>query len=93
MIKGAQKQMIVLRTGDSRYFDEAYFVLRREIRTHRGIKNDILREANRILEETATPSAKVDTNVCRGTRRRGWLLFGAGVLLGVGAAIGVLLLI
>ena len=31
MIKGAQKQMIVLRTADSRYFDEAYFVLRREI--------------------------------------------------------------
>ena len=48
MIKGAQKQMIVLRTGSSRYFDEAYFVLRREVRAHRGIKNDILREAHRI---------------------------------------------
>lgn len=93
MIKGAQKQMIVLRTGDSRYFDEAYFVLRREIRTHRGIKNDILREANRILEETATPTAKPDMPAHRGGRRRGWMVFLAGVLLGVGTAVGVLLLI
>ena len=52
MIKGTQKQMIVLRTGESRYFDEAYFVLRREIKADRGSKNDILREANRILEES-----------------------------------------
>ena len=31
MIKGAQKQMIVVRTGNSPYFDEAYFVLRRDM--------------------------------------------------------------
>ena len=49
MIKGAQKQMIVVRTGDSRYFDEAYFVLRREIKAHRGSRNDMLTEANRII--------------------------------------------
>lgn len=89
MIKGAQKQMIVLRTGDSRYFDEAYFVLRREVRAHRGIKNDMLREANRILEESAAPALRGHG----GGRRRGWLLFAAGVLLGVGAAVGVLLLL
>ena len=50
MIKGAQKQMIVVRTGHSHYFDEAYFVLRREMRAPR-CKRDMLREANRILEE------------------------------------------
>lgn len=57
MIKGSQKQLIVLRTGGSRYFDEAYFVLRREIRAGRECHGDILHEANRILEEN-TPRGK-----------------------------------
>ena len=52
MIKGAQKQMIVVRTSDSRYFDEAYFVLRREVGAKQSSKTDMLSEANRILEES-----------------------------------------
>ena len=52
MLKGAQKRMIVVRTGDSRYFDEAYFVLRREIGGGRSSCADMLSEANRILEES-----------------------------------------
>ena len=79
MIKGAQKQMIVVRTGNSRYFDEAYFVLRRDIRPRRGEEEDMVSEANRILSEheTVRPRAK---------RRRLWeaLLFGLGAMLGCG---------
>ena len=41
MLKGAQKQMIVVRTGDSEYFDEAYFVLRREVRVGRRGRGDL----------------------------------------------------
>ena len=51
MIKGAQKQMIVVRTGDSRFFDEAYFVLRREISPTRHTEHEMLAEAGRILRE------------------------------------------
>lgn len=29
MLRGAQKQMIVIRTHDSRLFEEAYFVVRK----------------------------------------------------------------
>ena len=47
MLRGAQKQMIVVKTTDSKVFEEAYFVLRRE-RTGGG--DDILSEANRIIE-------------------------------------------
>lgn len=77
MIKGSQKQLIVLRTGKSRYFDEAYFVLRREIEPSRAHRGDILTEANRILEENM-PS--------RGVHRRGMLrtllFFFGGLLCG-----------
>ncbi len=52
MIKGAQKQMIVIRTAASRYFTEAYFVLRGDVDTKNPHKEtDMLREANRILAD------------------------------------------
>ncbi len=81
MIKGAQKQMIVLRTGNSRYFDEAYFVLRKEVQAKHGNKNDMLREANRILEESELSSPPPRK------RARAWLFFTLGALLGVAAAL------
>lgn len=93
MIKGAQKQMIVLRTGDSRYFDEAYFVLRREIQTHRGVKNDILREANRILEENRTACETLPDGKPRRRLLRGWLLFLAGLIIGGAIVLGLMLLL
>ena len=46
MIKGAQKQMIVVKTGDSALFEEAYFVMRRD--TVAG-RIDLLNEANKII--------------------------------------------
>ena len=77
MIKGAQKQMIVLRTQNSQYFDEAYFVLRKEIKSKINNSNDMLREATRILEES-----EIYTPPTRKKRARGWLFFLLGILLG-----------
>lgn len=48
MLKGAQKRMIVVKTSDSKLFEEAYFVLRHE---SRGEETDMVAEANRIIEE------------------------------------------
>ena len=87
MIKGARKQMIVIRTGNSPYFDEAYFVLRKDIQEYPVQKKDIISEANRILEESAAETQK------RGRWRRSrWLFFGAGTVAG-GAAGGLILLL
>ena len=77
MIKGAQKQLIVVRTVNSPYFDEAYFVLRRELKDRRPAHTDMLTEANRILEES-DPTPRL-----RGKRSaRSVLLFLAGTLCG-----------
>ena len=57
MLRGSQKRMIVVRTRDSRVFEEAYFVMRREA-AGSGVGNrdddelDMLWEANRILENS-----------------------------------------
>ena len=47
MIKGAQKQIIVVKTSDSVVFEEAYFVLRPKTSSH---SLDMLSEANKIIE-------------------------------------------
>ena len=82
MIKGAQKQMIVVRTGSSRYFDEAYFVLKRDLEKGTGGREDLLAEADRILRESEPRRRR--TGVCK-KRALGLLLlgaaFGAGVTL------------
>ena len=48
MIKGAQKKIVVVRTGDSGIFEEALFVLRRESNAGEG---DMIAEAVRIIEK------------------------------------------
>ena len=86
MIKGSQKQMIVVRTGDSRYFDEAYFVLRREIKAGSGSRGDILSEANRILQESVPDRAPR-------RRLRAAICFCGGVLSGGGVCALLFLLL
>ena len=81
MIKGARKQMIVIRTGDSRYFDEAYFVLRREFPIQKGASGEMLIEADRILRESTT-----DTRIGKKKRKRSWLPFCIGFFLGGGGS-------
>lgn len=55
MLKGAQKNMIVVKTSDSVLFEEAYFVMRREAFAE---KMDLLAEANRIIEGCADGCGK-----------------------------------
>ncbi len=45
MIKGAQKRMIVIKTADSKIFEEAYFVVKLN---YEGEELDMLAEADRI---------------------------------------------
>ena len=84
MIKGAQKQMIVVRTGNSPYFDEAYFVLRRDIRPEKQERPDILSEANRILHESGGGNGR--RSAWR-KREMLWVLF--AFLIGVAGGIAV----
>jgi hypothetical protein len=87
MLKGAEKRMIVIRTRESRVFEEAYFVLRRDAPRVEG-EADMLREANRILESSHSgsfprslpPSPPLSFGLLRGL-----VWFGLGLLTGSGA--------
>lgn len=95
MLRGAKKNMIVVRTRDSRVFEEAYFVMRRDRRIETADDPDILWEANRILE-TAIPQAERAGAHTKTPEKPGilknLLWFGAGLLSGgvIGAILGFL---
>lgn len=74
MLRGCQKQMIVLQTEESSVFESAFFVLRRE-NPPVGV-DDMLAEANRIIGEGVRAFPKK-----RGVLR-GLLLVFLGSLLG-----------
>lgn len=82
MVRGTQKQMVVLRTNNSRYYEEAYFVLRDGYRRSGESESSMMAEANRILDESMLmPQPKQKKKLSRR-----WA-FGVGVLLG--ALLGV----
>lgn len=92
MLRGAKKNMIVVRTRDSRVFEEAYFVMRRDRQVERADDPDILWEANRILE-AAIPCAERAGSRTQTAEKKGmlkkFLWFGAGLISG--GAVGVIL--
>jgi hypothetical protein len=51
MVKGTQKQMVVVKTAGNRYYEEAHFVLRDGQRLTDEAEPTMLAEANRILDE------------------------------------------
>jgi hypothetical protein len=55
MVKGAQKQMVVVKITDSAVFEEAYFVLRRGAANQRL---DMISEAERIVESSGIRRGK-----------------------------------
>ena len=88
MLRGARKNMIVVRTRDSRVFEEAYFVMRRDNSLSAMDEADMLWEANRILENALPANGKKALSAHGEEVRRRWrgiLWFCAGLLSGGGA--------
>ncbi len=90
MLRGAQKQMIVVRTHGNRVFEEAYFVMRRDAVQAKPDEGDMLREANRIIESTLPPARhSLSMPVSRSSPSRfnliaGLVWYGMGLLSGAG---------
>ena len=88
MLKGAQRRMIVVKTQDSKMFEEAYFVLKKENVTVQG--KDMVSEATRIIRQSAgqhTPEAP------KKLPWQTWVGFAVGVLSGSGVTLAICLLL
>lgn len=79
--------MVVLRTNDSHYYEEAYFVLRDGCRTDGPSKDTMMAEANRILDESMLmPQPRRKKRLSR------WWVFGIGLAIGLALGVAVVLL-
>lgn len=85
MVKGCQREMVMIQTGDSPFFESAWLVLRQPRPAVNA--DDMLTEANRIV------GAGRDHRARRAPRGRHWLLFAAGFLAGAAISAGLLLLL
>lgn len=80
MIRGCQRQMVVLETQESALFERAYFVLRRTRYATRG--DEMVREAERLIGEGSV-------YVSRRHRQRSLVLFSVGALAGATLGVGI----
>lgn len=58
MIKGINRQMVVVKLDSSTSFESACFILRRDPKNQSEVGRDILYEANRILAQMDTKRAR-----------------------------------
>lgn len=83
-VRGCQRKIILLKGTDSQIFDEAYFLLRRDVED-RG-HEEIVREAQRIVDRNTTRRRR------RRVSARDVIVFAIGAVCGicVGLLLGVL---
>ena len=80
MVKGIQREMVIVRTTESEIFDTAYFVLRADARIKNGQKS-IIAEANGIVSAMCADTRQEKKEKTRKMWIR-MLLFSGGVLVG-----------
>ena len=91
MIKGTQRQMVMVRTSESESFEMAYFVLRPDARTGKSEKS-MIDEANSIVSSVCDGGVTTKREK-RGRVLRRALLFLAGAMFGALVLGGVMILL
>ena len=85
MVKGIQRQMVMVRTSDSEIFELAYFVLRADIEQKSSSKS-IMTEANSIVSSVCSDGV-------REKREKRMRKIGRALLFCAGALCGALVLL
>ena len=78
MVKGCERRLVIYKSTNSKYFSEIHFIMKEEIDTKNEKRNDIIAEANKIVEESMIKSEKLNK---KARKRLSFLLF---FLLGFG---------
>ena len=89
MVRGCQKKTIHIKDTGSKYYEEAYFVLRPGVSESKISSSDMISEAVRIADE----SVEAASGKRAGARCGGLLLFVTGLISGGAFAAAVLLII
>jgi hypothetical protein len=87
MLKGIQKEMVMIRTTDSRLFEMAYFVLRSSS-DRDSDRSTIVAEANRIVCDVCGEK-KIKSREVKKRRIKNTVLFMGGAVIGAALVISV----
>lgn len=87
IVKGAQRRMVQMRIGNSPYYEEAFFIVRRDLPHVHFPEREMLAEANRILCESATGERRKKANPAKALA-----CFFGGMVLGLGLALAIFFL-
>lgn len=60
MVRGCQRKVIFLKNCESEFFSEAYFIIDEKAYSSRRSEDDMIAEANRIVEENLTMGKKCE---------------------------------
>ena len=83
MVKGISKRVIVVKNPDQRYFEQAIFILRSDLRREEGVsEREVLRQARRAANDYLRRGSKRAEAPIR--RLRGFLYALAGAALTAG---------
>lgn len=92
MIKGCQKRIIMINDTGSDIFDQAYFIVKDGENEKKTSKSDMIREANRIIDENLLGAYFSGQKKQRSARKYGRTTFLLGALCG-SAFVGILWII
>ena len=84
MLKGIQKNVIMIQPRSGGIFERAYFILRDDKRPSRCDRSEMVKEANRIIADSV-----ILTHKKRKKRPSRFIMFILGALFG-GGAVGIL---
>ena len=94
MLKGCQKNIVHLKNTGSPYFEEAYFILNEKRKNHTEDENNLVKEANRIIEDNLCQEAlEIEQGVLKRVKRVGRCALIVGVPFIVGLVFGAIITI
>ncbi|MBE6529280.1 MAG: hypothetical protein E7680_01590 [Ruminococcaceae bacterium] len=82
IVKGAQRRMVQMRIGDSPYYEEAFFIVRKDLPKIQFPEREMLAEANRILGDGAVQKERKKESIAKNLA---W--FFGGMVLGLGLSL------
>lgn len=89
MIKGLERKMMLLKSTNSKYFDEAYFIMKDDISLYDEV--EILREAERIMFSAETCKRIKKTNKRNVVKAVLFSLLSAIIGFGLGLCLALLI--
>ena len=86
MVKGTSKRVVVVKSPDPKFFEQAIFILKEDLRPHgSGGASDVLKEAQRVADDYVKSFASEPRNIF--TRIPPAAYAGVGAVLGAGVSL------